>query len=306
MKGSDEIMAMIQNEVDRLGRIPTVDELNKIAARVVGQANRMPIADAEGLSPDQLQGLLYSLFEDQSPVKLNQSIADDKASSSPLVLLCIALLQEIENAGHLKLTATGALPLKLVIYLYEKKFLTEDDIERGRVKIRTEKHAETVHLAHILCELAGLVKLRKGKISMTAKGKSLTKNPAALLIELFKTFFLKFNWAYFDGYESEHAAQFGAGFTLFLLHKYGRELRKSDFYASLFIKAFPMVLNEFKNRPYSSPESGFTNCYVLRTFQRGLYWFGLVEVTSIPIPATLRKRSEVTATPLFYDFVLVK
>lgn len=306
MKGSNEVLAMIQKEVDRLGRTPTEDELNKIIAQVMGQANRTPIADAEGFSPDQLQGVLYCLFEDQSPVKLNQSIADINASGSPMVLLCRAFLHEIENAGHIKLTATGALPPKLVVSLYEKKFLTEDSIERGIVKIRTEKNVETVHLANILCKLAGLVKQRNAKISLTAKGKSLAKKPAALLIELFRAFCLKFNWAYFDGYESEHTAQFGAGFTLFLLYKYGRELRKSDFYASHFMKAFPMVLDEFTNRPYSSPESDFISCYVLRTFQRGFNWFGLVEVTPLPIPASLRAHPEVKSTPLLYDFILVE
>ncbi len=91
---------------------------------------------------------------------------------------------------------------------------------------------------------------------------------------VFTTFCQKFNWAYFDGYELEQWRQFGFGFSLVLLNKYGNLNRKTSFYAEKYYTALPDLLDfnpitkELKNSAY--------NCYCYRTFERGLLYFGFV------------------------------
>jgi hypothetical protein len=73
----------------------------------------------------------------------------------------------------------------------------------------------------MISKLAGMTKMLHGKLSLTAKGTTLLKSPSKLLILFTETFFLRFAWSYFDIFESKQAAQFGAGYTLVLLGKYG-------------------------------------------------------------------------------------
>ncbi|MGA2956202.1 MAG: hypothetical protein ABSF48_10830, partial [Thermodesulfobacteriota bacterium] len=67
----------------------------------------------------------------------------------------------------------------------------------------------------------------------------------------FKAYTLKFNWAYRDGYPQMGIVQNSFLFTLFCLHRFGDETRSGEFYAELFLRAFPMVLGE--EPPYWSP-----------------------------------------------------
>ncbi len=255
MKKSDDIFALIQKEVDKLGHIPTKDELDRIVARVTDQVNNTSLSDAEGLSPNQLQELLYSLFSERSPVRLNDGIHDEMALKSPMTKLCQALMLEIEQAGELKLT--------------------------------------------------NLVKVRNKKISLTAKGKKLLNTPGKLLTELFVAFCLKFNWGYFDGYSSENAAQFGVGYSLLLLHTYGKIQRKSDFYSKRVIEAIPLVLNEFYGSDFRTQEEEFASCYEIRLFHRGLDWFGLVEAKKASRKYMQTGYSDIKTTSLFYDFIQI-
>lgn len=306
MKQIDEITALIQREVDKLDHTPTLDELNQITQKVMDRENKKPLPDAEGLSPEEMTRLLYRLFEENCPVRLNQNIQDQHAALSPMMLLCQALMKVLDENKAVKLTATGYLPLKVVRFLYDKEFITIDHIDSKLIKIRTERHCEPVHLGVILCKLAGLVKVRTGKLSLTAKGNKLLQSPAKLLIALFTAFCTRYNWAYFDGYRSPNTAQLGAGFSLFLLHRYGKPKRKADFYANRYMKAFPMILEEFSANEFSSREQEFFRCYQLRSFTRGFNWFGLVDVSQEPrrfIPDFI---ADVQAKPLLFELIRIE
>ena len=67
-------------------------------------------------------------------------------------------------------------------------------------------------------------------------------------------------------------------FTLFCLHRFGDEARSGKFYADLFLRAFPTVLDELPQRPYGSPEEEAKRCFSLRALERFASFFGFADV----------------------------
>ncbi len=121
----------------------------------------------------------------------------------------------------------------------------------------------------------GIIKKRNNKLSLTQKGKKLLENDSQLTELLFTTFCRKFNWVYFDGYDIEQWGQLGFGFSLVLLRKYGGLKREGNFYAEKYFNAFPNLLDF---HPFSENiQRRAYHCYLLRTFERFLAYFGFVE-----------------------------
>lgn len=301
MNETDHIHRLIQLKIDQYKGPITQEVLNRFTNEVMQAINQKPQSHAEGLSPEQLHGLLYFLFTERSMVQLNSFITDQTAIQSPLIKLCISFLEIIQREESIKLTKTDALPVKIVAELYEKGHIVEMIIGT-EAKVRTEKDSVSIQLVKIVSQIAGLIKKREGKLSLTAKGISLIKFPAKLLILFTETYFLKFAWGYFDGHESERAAQFGAGYTLVLLQKYGKQERETTFYAKKFLEAFPMAVNDFVPS-YSSAEDQFIHCFTWRTFQRGLSWLGWVEIRETGRRFDRNQIIWVKTTPLFEELV---
>ncbi len=69
-------------------------------------------------------------------------------------------------------------------------------------------------------------------------------------------------------------------FSLYLAARFAGTETHKDFYAQKFLKAFPDSLKEFEGDQWWAPEEKFRTCYRVRTFQRFLEWFDLVEVRS--------------------------
>jgi len=118
------------------------------------------------------------------------------------------------NAGELQLTQKGYLPTRIVGELYNKSYILDDFVERGITKLRKETDCLTIELTKILMLLAGIVKKRNNKLSLTKSGKNLLSDRRRLLKLLITTFGLKFNWAYFDLYGENQIGQLGFGFSL--------------------------------------------------------------------------------------------
>ncbi|RZK22823.1 MAG: hypothetical protein EOO63_18090 [Hymenobacter sp.] len=67
---------------------------------------------------------------------------------------------------------------------------------------------------------------------------------------------------------------------MYLLARFGQQLRPARFYADHYQRAFPFVLAEFTDPAYGTASGQFTSCYEVRTFERSLNWLGLVQVVS--------------------------
>ncbi|PSR13808.1 MAG: hypothetical protein DA408_17030 [Bacteroidetes bacterium] len=119
--------------------------------------------------------------------------------------------------------------------------------------------------------------------------------------ELFKTIFQtncrEFNMGYHDGYPQEVGIQRTLGYTLYLLLRYGGELRNLDFYVEKNLLAFPFELAHFPEKRFR-PEKQYANCYEIRIYERFLNYYGLIDYHT-ESRYSLNRTTELKTTPLF-------
>jgi len=239
--------------------------------------NLRGIADFEGYSPFEMEFILYDPFGVDSPIRL-QILSERDYQKIPLLNQVRYLAERIEQAGEIKLTARGFLPVKLVTDIYRQGFLKDEGLESGISHLNKETDCITIQLTRILLLLSGTAKVRNKKLSLTNAGRKAIHHLPQLLARIFQTFAIKFNWGYFDRYNTSNIGPLGLGFSLILLSTYGQERRPSEFYAEKYFRAFPQLLESIGSTPYQTPEKYGASCYALRTFDRFLDYFGLIQL----------------------------
>ncbi len=251
-------------------------DLQKHIVQLMNEQNNREIPDFEGYSPFEMHHILHFTFEHNSPIVLRQ-LADADFFKCPMFNLVKYYLDLVKNLGEIKLTAKGFLPTKIVQEIYNQGFLEEYQFSSGISKLYKETDSLTVNLTRILAELARLTKKRNGKLSLTKTGERIASNNQELFELIFKTMTQKFSWAFYDDYEDQQIGQFGFGFSLIILSKYGTEKQLDNFYSEKYFKAFPQFLESI-TPAYGTVEEYASRCYSVRTFQRFLSFFGLIEI----------------------------
>lgn len=242
--------------------------------------NAAPRPDFCGLSPDQMHGLLYDPLGAGCVVRLRPEVPDAVLDQVPFLRLTEEFLRLVQREGSVKLTPLGALPLKCLRELYGHGFILEHDIETGLMKLSREIDSLAITTLHSISTLAGLLRKVHGKLTLTKKG-ALLLLPAqrmALWQLVLNTFTSRFNWAFHDNYPSPMAGQSGWAYSVYLLAVFGQQAQPISFYAEKYQRAFPYVLADFAGATYSTPPEQLLNCYTVRTFDRALNWFGLIDV----------------------------
>lgn len=241
--------------------------------------NNTPLEDFLGLSPIEIHHLLYDAFGDNSPVQLRNDIDDNTLDRIPLYRIVEEYLKIIQRDRHIKLTPLGALPKKVMVELYDKRFLLDEHIESGLTKLWKEHDCIAIRSARLTAEFAGLVKKASGKLTLTKTATKLlqTNNRLQIFRKFFQAFTDKFLWSYNDGYPEQPIGQLGWALSVIMLDKFGDQPQTVDFYADKYLKAFPRFITFFRNS-YSTPERQFFRCYGVRTFDRFFLWFGFVTV----------------------------
>jgi len=251
-------------------------DIQKHIDKVMNEQNSQSIPEFEGYSPFEMHHLLQFTFESNSPISF-QKLSDSDYREIPMLSQIKFFLNLIKESGELKLTAKGFLPTKVVKEIYNRGFLEESQFKSEISQLYKESDSVTVNLTRLLAELSGLTKKRNGKLSLTKNGEKLSSDNSKLLDLIFKTMTTKFNWAYYDLYCEDQIGQLGYGFSLILLSKYGKEKRLDSFYAEKYFKAFPQLL-ELVEPSYGTLETYSANCYSIRTFERFLDYFGLIDI----------------------------
>ncbi|MFA7325374.1 MAG: hypothetical protein WC121_01800 [Candidatus Kapaibacterium sp.] len=254
-----------------------IEDLQKEIDKIMNEQNDRGIPDFEGYSPNEMTQILYSTFEKDSKIIL-QELTDEEYNKIPILNQIKYLMNLISESGELKLTATGALPPKVVSELYNQGFLVERTFEAGISKLTKEIDSITVSLTRILTELSGIAKKRAGKLSLTKKGEKLLKDNSKLLELIFKTFTTKFSWAYYDYFKNNQIGQFGFGFSLILISKYGNKRQDVNYFAEKYLIAFPNLVEDKLDEYFESFESQSYYCYSVRTFNRFLDYFSLISI----------------------------
>jgi hypothetical protein len=243
--------------------------------------NNIPIDDFEGFSSADMNYLVYETFSNDSPFQIKKNIPDDILDQIPFLLQIEYLLKKINDLGELKLTAKGFLPTTLVKEIYDLGLIKDYAIEKGITKLYAETSSQPINLTRLITELAGFTKKRYNKLTLTKtwRDKLLKKNRQDIFIHAFSTFMQKFNWGYFDLYSSQATGTVGSAYSLFLLSKYGDNERLVSFYAEKYLKAFPSLIDSFKEDSWVTDiNRSFNSCYSVRTFDRFLDYFNLITI----------------------------
>ena len=256
-----------------------MDIYKQIEAEVLLR-NNSPIADFENLSPTNFHYILYDTYNKNSPVHFQEHIESETLDKISLFRVVEDFVRIIEREKFIKLTPLGALPKKVMVELYDKKFIYDELIESGITKLWKEQDCIAIMSTKIVAEIAGITKKVNRKLTLTKKGTSFLKvENRQIFFEVFiKTFADKFNWSYNDGYPEKPIGQVGWTFTIFLLAKFGKQFHLDSFYAEKYSKALPDFLNEFESSILRTKAEHFTSCYRVRSFERFLEWFGLIVI----------------------------
>lgn len=278
-KISDDLLKRIQAEINRRGEVPdSIDELNKISATVTDKYNKTPNSEFEGLSPHQMYILLHKPFSHECIVKLVTSTGINVTETSPVVRISSLIINAIQAQNGLALTKGGNLPRKIVDAIYNLNIYSQYHTADHYKRTLNELDFVPAAIPNALLKLSDLVIIRKNKLHLTKTGKCAAVNHMMLFESLFTAFSTRFNKGYLDRYESDAIGNLGTLYTIYLLNLFGKTRLEASFYARLYFKAFPELINEVTSYPFSTPEKSAYDCFLYRTFEKGLFLFGLVEI----------------------------
>jgi hypothetical protein len=241
--------------------------------------NNKPSEDFCGMSPNEVHHLLYKTFKDESPLKIKSFIEDSTLDKIPFFRLTEEMMKIGKRENYIKITPLGALTRKVLHELYEHKFIPEYFIESGISKLTREHDAPTIRAAHFNALITGVFAEVKGKMILTTYGHEMLEHETRceLFKKIIESYTTKFDWSINDGYTDYPVGQLGWGYTIFLLYKFGNTSMTKQFYADMYLKAFPKFLDEFPQREFGTPQRDYTNCYTIRSFDRFAEWFGFAE-----------------------------
>ncbi len=276
-KLSDEIMRLIQAEIDLKGSEGnSIEDLNQIAGKVMEQHNREAIQDFEGLSPHQMFLLMNKPFSPECPVIFKTSQQLDLIETTPIMQGCSLLIKKIGTEKNgIKLTPKGNLPRKIVNEIYQLNLYNKVNTAYPQLKPLDETDSVPAAYSRTLMQLAGLVKVRSNKLILTKTGLA-SSDSFSLFRTLFTVYLTKFHKGYLDGFSSENIGNVAPLYIIYLLKRYGSERKEASFYASLYFKAFPDLVNDVQD-PYHGVNDAH-HCYIYRTFDKGLFMFGLADI----------------------------
>lgn len=274
---ADEIRAAIRRESERR-QFSSLEELQEFMNGLMRTQNRTPRDDFAGLSPEQMHRFLD--FPMESPGLADFADPLPHEPEAPATTLFRTLAGVIGEKG-LKPTATGNLP-RAALREVALQMTGKETIRYGRHSwnINKEQDYWELHIVRNLAELAGLIRKYRGRFILSRKCTTLIERHgmAGIWPELFRSFVTEYNWGYSDGYAPFRIIQRSFLFTLYLLKRYGKEIRPGRFYAEAFLRAFPAILQEAPEKSWSPPESEAGSCYLLRAMDRFAGFFGLAEV----------------------------
>lgn len=271
---------MDPEEFERIAT-PLMEQLRQSRKLADSEAMDIPAPDFDGLEQRAFESLTLEPFEDEHTL-FQFDLPEELLEQSPMFHLMRLILNHLAQQGPIKLTATGNLPVKICKAFYEQVWSIEELTKAYYKKPRIETDYENLFTGRHTLQLAGLTKIRTGKLSLTKKGeKLLAQARHQELFQLcFQAFCEKFNWGCFDGYGENQIGQMGFAFTFYLLKRYGDEGLPPDFYAEKYINAFSHFLLypplDMFDRPME--QEGIQRAFITRNFYRNLPAWGFVEI----------------------------
>ena len=293
----------IVREITRKNPFASVDEINRALEKRVREYNNAPQTDLGGLSPEQMQQVLYGDWHGSGALRLNEGLTLDDVVDAPFFADARTLLGYFEREGMVKETPAKNLPRAAVSALLPLMRLPTPvarNLEVGFPPPRNEGDVIWLQALRHVLELAGLLTRRKGlRVSRTARELTRDEHAGRLYALLFRTLFRTFNLRWFDSFDGQPALQASAGYSLYKLNTVARE------WTSELSLAESAWLPSAKEPPSLLDISNGDLRYFSFRHQvlSPLVQFGLLEDRPLPTKEKWRELIELRCTPLYSRFI---
>lgn len=285
--------------------IPDGDFDPKLAKHIqalIDAQNDKPDPEIGGLSPNQAYSLLYTDWESENcPLKLNKNLTiEDLADSTVFHNVRVFLSILIEMRDFDTATATGNLNRKVVKAAFDRMRLSDiykEDVRRF-CKVINEPDLGPLYILRVICELTGLIRLRKKRFTVLKKHQKLLSDSEAgqLYHMLFLACFRKFNLGFYDRFPDLDSLQGTIAYSFYRLSTLAQEPVSIVGLAEKIL--LPPVLKEVKALPEWMKPDWIISARILQHMES----FGLVKCIGDGDELDSRKGS-VVKTELFDNFM---
>jgi hypothetical protein len=207
---------------------------------------------------------------------LNRNLPKEDLLDIPVVKETIYFLKRLSELQPLKATAKGNLPQAFAREIHDQF----PEHPNFHYPIRSEEQDSKLSALRHLLDMAGWVKKRNQRFSLTQKGQIVVQNGFNTddFFHLFETYTIKFNWASRDLYPNLFIIQESFLFSCYLLYRETKTYIQVNEITTSFIRAFPAVLNKVEKIPFMEPEEEVRYAFYLRFIERFCEYFGLVTI----------------------------
>jgi hypothetical protein len=136
----EELREAIEKEMEKYGN-SSIDVLNQRLKIIQNRYNNTGQDRFEGLSPEQMQGLLYGQWG-ENLITINPQKFD--GNDIPIIKQIKYFLNIVKTNHEIKLTKVGNMPPAIVKDIYSQRFITDSMIEIGITKLTKETDVKNI------------------------------------------------------------------------------------------------------------------------------------------------------------------
>ncbi len=295
-----ELRAKIEAALESSGG--DINALKSVLNKTQDDYNRTPQAELGGFTPDMLFALQrHDWMESDCPLKLSDPDATQVAHAL-FFQQTRTFLIAVRDSGGIKATAKRNLPRSFVNTMVDVFLNAEQkDLTLSMNKVLNEQDLFPLHEARIVCQVAGLIGLTKGRFNLRKKTLPLLEPGASgqLYKKLFFAFFRKYNIGYRFGGLDLDWLQFESGYILMPLQQHANKWIDPSAHTETWLH--PMALERLQDQlsdiSYMSASNAIER-YFIEPFEK----WGLLEVERVKKGYfdTIRR---IRKTPLFDAFI---
>lgn len=248
---------------DNGGDAPSNDleAMQRELMRLQDAYNNTPDAEMGSLSPAEVFELIHARWGDpDSAIKFNRGLGISEFASSRPFVQARFLLSALRDRGGLKATVNGRLPRAFLLEMLEADEMADETVRSALRSLKTFNEIDwaDLHAIRIICQIAGLIRLYKGKLVVPKTRMPLLKEERAgeLFGLLVGTCFQKFNLEYaYAGILEVPSMQSCLGYTVYRLGQVAATwCTIGDAYTEVFLPAVRAQLEQaLGGNPYSDP-----------------------------------------------------
>jgi hypothetical protein len=214
--------------------------------------NHEPVPGFDGLNPEQMQALLYAPTSSPEVLRIAESLST--TPRAPLLAWFHLIAGALGEKG-VRATQKGNLPRGLCrdalrVAQGDPEVYGPFRFEPEPGTLRGEEDAFELHEARVVAREAGLLRLYRGRWTLTKRARAALAagDDGAIYLRLFDARARRIDWRYTTLYDDLDMLQPAWPFLVRLLQRYGDQGRSTSFYVDALLEAFPAFEEEALDR----------------------------------------------------------